>query len=1014
MLHVKRYFASLAVVLTAMAAYALGVAPWIEPPPIVRNPITGDSLPNVKATDPTRELIDRIFSPEAWERRDNPKIVETESCTLLVKDYKPTSDGKLELMPCTLIFFASAEGNRPRRPIVLQAPAGAFIQFDKALDIAKAQFGKLVGGDLPGEITIFSPPTSPQANDALHLTTRNIVIEKSRVYTTQAVDFRYGESHGRGQDLSIALLPKDPEDPNSGIGGVRSITLEKIERLHIETAGGDPFAGQRKQQASSAPLEITCQGSFVFDVQSEIAMFERAVEVERVNPEGPSDKLTCDRLVLGFADEHDRQADEVKGKRAGSPAPPPAEDPLAGRLKRIVAEGQPARLVAPSSATYASAARIEYSLTQRRLLLLTAPGVEQVSLKRQDNSFTARGLEYEVAGAGRLGRLLAAGPGDLTFTQSAGPARQTIVAHWDKELRIRPHERNQVISLIANASIKVDPLGEFSAEELHFWVLEEEAVRELGTDDRSEAKVSILPDRLLASGGVKLDSPRLHVDTSRLEIWFQNLPARPQPLPPVGPAPVAPAAHQQAVGVSPGRPDAKAIRPPPLQKFDLSGDLIQMQVVRQGAESDLEDLTIRGHVVLDETRTDVPGQKPIRIRGNMLELRGGVTGPGKIDIAGQPAEVGGRGMSLAGNEIHMLQRENRLWIDGPGEAKLPAAVNVGLPGLGGESGVGGREAEVVASAARAAKAPDEVHVVWQDRFDFDGQTSEMFGDVQARTALQVVSAKRLEATLNRRIDFTAMQNRGDTDLTRLTFDGGVEITNRTLDQHGEQVSFDQMQVKNLVVDRAAGTLHADGPGSLCSTRIASASLPGGAALPMPMPMGPIDPAAPPKLIQIQIRFEGPLEGLLDKRQIEFHRDVRTTFVPVKDWDERVEVNRLEDLGEQGILMTSEKLTVIEMRPAGQKPWLEAFVTGNAIVEGKTFTVHAPRISYTSDKQLLTLEGDGRADAVLWYRTAPGQPGSRVPAQKWQYWMETGEFSVQGIGNSDFQSPPGGLRLRGRQ
>jgi lipopolysaccharide export system protein LptA len=334
--------------------------------------------------------------------------------------------------------------------------------------------------------------------------------------------------------------------------------------------------------------------------------------------------------------------------------------------------------------------------------------------------------------------------------------------------------------------------------------------------------------------------------------------------------------------------------------------------------------------------------------------------------------------------------------------------------LGGESGVGGPGSGIGASPGRAAKLPDEVHVVWQDRFHFDGQTSEMFGDVQARTATQVVSAKRLEATLNRRIDFAAMQNRGDTDLARLTFDGGVEITNRTLDEHGEQVSFDQMQVKNLVFDRAAGTLHADGPGSLCSTRLAGASLPGGAALPMPMPMGPVDPAAPPKLNQIQIRFEGSLEGLLDKRQIEFHRDVRTTFVPVKDWDERVEVNRLEDLGEQGVLMTSEKLTVIEMRPGGQKPWIEAFVTGNAIVEGKTFTVHAPRISYTSDKQLLTLEGDGRADAVLWHRTAPGQPESRVPAQKWQYWMETGEFSVQGIGNSDFQSPPGGLRLRGRQ
>ena len=106
-----------------------------------------------------------------------------------------------------------------------------------------------------------------------------------------------------------------------------------------------------------------------------------------------------------------------------------------------------------------------------------------------------------------------------------------------------------------------------------------------------------------------------------------------------------------------------------------------MQIVRQGEVMELEDLMIRGHVSLDESRTAEPGQRPIRIRGDSLELRGGVTGPGKIDIAGGPAEVGGRGMSLAGREIHMLRAENRLWIDGPGEAKLPAADNGAFPTL---------------------------------------------------------------------------------------------------------------------------------------------------------------------------------------------------------------------------------------------------------------------------------------------------------------------------------------------
>jgi hypothetical protein len=1048
MLHLKRYFASLAVVVTLLAAYAFGVAPWLEPPPIARK-ASAVGLPNVNPTDPTAELLQRIFPEDAWERQ-NPKIVETDACTLLVKDYKPTSDGKLELTPCTLIFYAApAAAAGPRRPIVMQAPRGAFIQFDRPLNIAKAEFGKLVGGELPGQITIFSPETAPGAGDDLHLVTHDLRLEKQRVYTTREVEFRYGESHGRGRDLTIALLPKDPEDPNSGVGGVRSIALEKIDRLHIEAAGNAIGGLNRSSQAKpdDAPLEVTCQGPFVFDVLTEVAMFDRGVVVERVNPSGPPDSLTCQRLLLLFAEEPGSHNRESRGGSAGaspSQASPneaspalAAADPLAGRVKRIVAEGCPVRLVAPSSATVASAARIEYSLAGRRLALVPGPGVEQVMLRQEANEFTARELEYEAAEAGRLGRLWAAGPGKLRFTQSAGPVRQTIVAQWEKELRIRPHERNQVISLVEKASLDVDPLGHFEAEELHFWVLEETVKRD-GTP-----KTTILPDRLLASGGVTLDWPRLHVDTARLEVWFQNLPPKLQPLPPVrqpgGTSPVAAAAHLQGVGLAPARPQAPAIRPPSLQKFDLTGDLIQMQIVRQGEVMELEDLMIRGHVSLDESRTAEPGQRPIRIRGDWLELRGGVTGPGKIDIAGGPAEIGGRGLSLAGAEIHMLRSENRLWIDGPGEAKLPAAVSLEMPGTGQGAvgnalraptvgnalraptvgnalrGVPGEQASgfsVQGSAERGQpKSPGEVHVVWQDGFTFDGQTAEMRGEVQARTATQVVSAKRLEAALNRRVDFLLPDGAGETDLARLAFDGGVHLVSRTLNEHGEQTAYDEAQVKNFVLDRAAGTLHADGPGWVSSHRLATSGLPGGplaGAAPMP-PAAPAHPAAPPKLNYIKVEFQGAIEGLIERRQIEFVRQVRTIFAPVGDWGERVVATRLEDLGEQGILMTSDKLTVIEM--PGPRPWIEAFVTGNTIVEGKKFTVHAPRISYTSDKQLLTLEGDGRADAQLWYREGPGQPESASAAQKWRYWLDTGKLDVEGIGPTTIQSPRGGLRGR---
>src|SRR5687767_13936495 len=104
MLTIKRYFAALTVVLTMFAAYALAIAPWLEPPPIVRKASTPVAAgPFVSASDAE---LQALFSPGSWEL-DQPKIFPTEDCTILVKDYKPTRDGKLELTPCTLIFYAT-------------------------------------------------------------------------------------------------------------------------------------------------------------------------------------------------------------------------------------------------------------------------------------------------------------------------------------------------------------------------------------------------------------------------------------------------------------------------------------------------------------------------------------------------------------------------------------------------------------------------------------------------------------------------------------------------------------------------------------------------------------------------------------------------------------------------------------------------------------------------------------------------------------------------------------------
>ncbi|MDX1948634.1 MAG: hypothetical protein SFU86_24820 [Pirellulaceae bacterium] len=1018
MIHLRRYFVALAAVLLLYGGYAYGVAPLMAPPPAPpRSEVV--PLPPLAETGTTRVDFAQLFPPGSWEL-DKPKVVETEQAILLIKDYKPTPDGKLELNPCTLIFFASAGPAAPgqpatERPIILQAPAGAMLQFDRPLNIAKAQFGQLTGGRLEGEITIRGPESAPGANDALLITTRNVQLDRQRVFTPHDVNFTYGSSFGSGRDLTIALLPENPDAPSgqAGIGGIRSLALARLDRLHIETGGANILpgkAGMPGGPAASGPVEVTCRGPFLFDFLERVAMFDDAVEVQKLNPAGPPDMLRGERLLLYFAGPATAKTKPAAGEPTDS-QPAARGKPAQPAIERIVATGSPVTLVAPSSATSVSGAKIDYSLAKRRLALVPSESVRQVSLRQEQGEFVARELEYEMAERGKLGLLWAAGPGELTMVQVRGGEKQTLVARWNKELRIRPQDAGHVISLLEMASITAEPQGRFAADELHLWVREvpappsskraerspptPEVSAELTPAAAAETKTMLIADRLLATGQVVFDSPQLHAETAELKAWFQQ----------VSPEALAagPASDSNRPRNPPRQPTADPRRLPPepaadaapTQHFTVRGGTMQMQVIMSGPTAQLEDLTIEGRVEIDETRTAEAGQLPVRVRGDVLTLRGGTTPQSRIDVVGKPAEVSGRGLTLAGGAVHLARAENRVWIDGPGEARLPIPSQSPGPGL-------------------PAPPPQMANVVWQREMNFDGQTVEVGGEVQVRTPTQTATCETLAAALAKRIDFAAPQTDAPAELARLALDGGVFAENNGLDERGQRVSLDQLQVKNLVLDRAADTIRAEGPGWVSTTRLGSAAaIPGSPPPPLPMPTAPGQPLAnvPPALTYVHIAFEGGIGGSISQRRIEFQKQVRTTYAPVTDWNQRVVAERLSDLGERGVLLTSAKLTVIEMLD-GRRRWIETQASGNAVVEAATFTVQAPLISFSSDKEVLTLEGDGHADAELWYRTIPGEPSSYAAARKWRYWLRTGMFDVEDARVFDLNNPGGKFRLPG--
>jgi hypothetical protein len=1014
MVHVRRYFLALSVLLGAYCAYAVALAPWIAPPRVARLTATVAPAPAAVSRLPP-ELVE-LFPPDAWERQ-NPTIVETEQCKLLIRDYVTTPDGRLELVPCTLIFQSSGK-EHAGRPIVLQAPK-AELTFDKAFDIAKGEFGRVEKGTLSGEVRIFSPASQADGRDAFYLKTRAVWLDRQSIHTANDVEFRYGDSSGRGRDLEITLLEPavDGQQPKRKFRGIHTLSLKRLHSLRVAIAPGGlaPNNVQQEPQTPTAPLEITCQGEFTFDVPRQLARFQDRVRVEQAAIGAVSDSLTCHELLLDMA----------RGKDAPPAALPAPDDPLTGRLQRVIAIGQPAVLQSPSRGIRADAAYMEYSLAARSLYLKTDPGrqIQAVTLRQFDQYFTAPEIHYEMPQRGRLGRLNASGPGELRLIDRRGGQEGLVTARWQRALDIQPQEQNHVISLREAASVEMQGMGRFSADELHLWV-RESAAPKMPTGASGPAgtsgPASILPDRMLAIGSVQMASLGLDMDTGRLEAWFMHLPVEEPPKQqprgidhPIR-EPVAPASYTEEARPAAAIRDARP-QVPIVQRFYVSGDVVRTQLVVRGNKFDLEDLSIRGHARIDEVQTPEPNLVPLRVRGDFLELRAGTRPDATAEISGFPAEVAGRGMALAGSKIEMRRAQNEVRIDGPGEARLPARGGiVPLPG--------GTEP----AQDSAAVDGGELHLLWQQGMTFDGLVARFSGDVEVRTASQTARMPALEATLNRRLDFalppadmTPIHAAEPVGLARVLLDGqerGVWIESRGVDEQGELQSRDQVNVPSLDLDQVSGAVHAQGPGWVSTVRRGAphqGEAPGRAGLaPSHQPEAPARDLHKPEaqareLTSIHIAFEREMVGDLNQRWIEFRQEVRTTYSPASDFGEVIVADPLASLGERMALMRSQTLRITDTSFTRARSF-ELKAEGGTTVEARNVVVDAPRVSYSSDKETLTIEGDGRVTATV------HRPQGRLEGQRLWYNLRTGQSQLDVTKSIQFGlGPDVKLPLRGR-
>ena len=999
------------VVLAAAGLYRLAIVPWVEPryrESTGTTELTPEQAAAIRArADRRLERIRQLFPAGSWEH-DEPIVLESRGMRLLFKQYHSLPDGRVNLMPCTLVVLPDGQ-RRPQgeegRTLVMRAPQGAVLEFDEPLDLRAGRLARLVGGSLRGQVTIRGTPSTATAQDDLEVVTRDLELDQFEIRTHEKVEFRYGRSTGRGRGLVATLLPQpggSGKGPN--IGGVDTVRLEQEVELRLEgmAAGLMPQPGESTAvpAGEGPPVLVTCEGCLTTNLSAQVITLEDSVEVRRGIVEQGGDRLSCNVLALVLGDP--------------SHPKPGGEGGDGMQVTEIQASGTPVVVQSGAAGLEVRTGRLGYEVQTRRILL---DGDDPVSVVAAGLEMEAKSIDYTPGPAQAPGSLMAVGPGWLRAMGQKPPAVET---RWQKWLRVRPDDNGHVASLSGQAEVAVDLQGRLTGAEMHLWFQQQ-------AEEASQPRAGGLPNltalkplRMLVRGVVEVDVPEIAARTDRIELWFREAAGETPVTPPVATsqADTQPATRAQVsqapVPPQPARVPRRpvpAIRPPVAapRKILATGDLIRGLVVMSQARNELEEMSLEGQVQLvEQIAAGTESDTGIDIRGDQLQL----TRPTRFDaraiVSGRPAIVHAEQLDLEGPLIEFDRGRNRVAVDGGGTLTVPVSGGAGLESLGLLGA-----ADAPPNLPPAGREP--LAITWQGRMDFDGQTARFIDSVETGSGQTRLQAGTLDCIFTQRVEFDRQGRSGQsppTEIGRVACSNGVRIESRS-EVDGQVDSVEQLFVRDLAFDRLTGDVRGTGPGRLTSTRR------GGGGLSIGAPSLPGNPASPAVASTEQtgitflgVDFQRGFTGNMNQRRMEFQQRVETIWGPVSSWDETLDLHAPEGLPEKVVAVTSDLLSVGQAPPVPGRPSrsVELSAGGNVLVEGAAFTARSARLSYSEMKDLLVFEGDGRTDAQLFRQDRVGGPTSSASAGKILYWRQHNRVEVQDARYLDFDQIGGGGSL----
>jgi hypothetical protein len=1013
-----RAASSLTIVLLAYWAYALCAVPLIEPriarkrpaqPAAINNP-----LPSVQHRD-----LEQLFGPDDWERRD-PVVLESERGKLLIGGYQPGPDGSVEVSPCTIIIYPegdyATEEDRIRHAIVLQAKK-AHLAFDEPFELRRGKIGKLVAGSLVGPILIRSDQKEPGPADDLVIETRDVQLTDSRIFTPHPVKFRWGKNYGSGSQMQMELVPKDEGARSRGpsVSGLKSFELARDVHLHLVPTGKEMRSVSDNAAAAAPPalgdgpvamlpIEIRCRGPFRFDMTMSMATFRDQVDILQIQPNGESDQISGELLALYFGPR------QQPGQSADIVPTGPADRDTKLEAKRLEVKGAPVVIRSQVHSVQARGDRLEYDIPTRRISLSAQT---EVIVTRGSDEIRAQQLHYQPGEQGRMGRFIAVGAGWLRAVIDERSNRP-FEARWGKQLWFRPDPdapHNDIVSLEGSAEARMPGMGGLKADDIYCWLVQRPATGQRLGKPRSatpapvpEGKTELAPDRMLARGQVEFDSAQLTGLTDQLEVWFDSILLPEQHAAPIATtaayAPVAATTSPQTAApvgnnpvpagpTGPAAPSglaslARGDQAEPEQQFDVSGKLLRVKLALLGWDPELSEVIIDGQARFEETKAVRRGAKPTSVAGERIHVVQSSPTQATVTVSGQPqqpARIEAGGMTLVGGAINLDRGANRMWIDGPGTMTM--TIDRDLQG-------------------RPLEKPQPLNVAWQQRMNFDGLLATFERSVVAQGQHQELKTQVLKILLSERIDFAEKrETSARPDVAEIVCQGGVFIDGHTYDERG-LASIEHIEAADLLVNIGSGEIlaHAPAYGKGRMTQVRRGSGPAAVAVPGLPKEEPAAKKDDDQLSYLEVEFNRTLSGNINQREVVFGDQVHTLYGPVPTWESKLNPDTPAGLGPRGIEMTCERLTVRQMD--GSTPetrFVELEALGNTDIAGNGFRATASILRYSSDKQKLELEGDGRRQASLWRQTRPGANPEAISAKLIEYWPQIPRLTINKFSSS---------------